>query len=159
MSGLNIIVGKKEHTLELIDNGSGVEIEFTYRLPSNKERVRFQNQAVQIRGRKTVIKNQEAALKLVKPLIKSFRFPQEEVDTHIRIEKDGQFESLSCNTQDPGYHEAWREVLAKGVPGMLETLGLRVFSGVTDADSNVEFGRDDDDAEDGEEEAPAPPTF
>ena len=149
---VNVVIGLgKNLTKHLIDNGSGLEIEFTHRLPTNKERVRYQSEAVSFKGKKMVIKNQSAARHLVKLLLLSFRFPREDPNTWLHIEKDGALVPLSCDTTAPGYFKEWPEVVEQVAPGMLETLGMQVFAGVSDADSNIEFdhgyGDDEDDDE------------
>ncbi len=146
MSEIKIVIGKRRPVKRLRDQASGVEIEFEYRLPSNNERVKYQREAIARKGRKVVVKSAAAARKLVQPLIQSFRFPDPDPDTQIRWETDtGELVPLSCAPGDPGYREDWLPILERAVPGMLESLGLMVFAGVTDAEGEVEFGYEDED--------------
>lgn len=155
MSKLNIIVGKKAHTKKLVDQGSGVEIEFSYRLPTNPERMQYQRKAIKVKGRKTVIKSSAAARELVQPLITGFKFPTPDLDTQIRWEdSQGQFQALSCVAGDPGYHEDWKEGLTQAVPGMIETLGNLIFAGVVDGEGSVEFGYEDEEEVEAETDRP-----
>ena len=142
---VNIVVGRERHVKRLVDQASGVEIEFEYRLPTNNERIRYQREAVANRGRKVVLKGAAAARELVQTLIQGFRFPSPDPDTQIRWENDqGEWVSLSCRPGDPGYREDWLAILERAVPGMLEALGMMVFAGVRDADGEIEFGYEEE---------------
>ena len=136
---LKIVVGKGMYKQAFIDQGTGVEIEYEYRLPVNKERIRFQNEAMGTKGKKVVIKSQAACRKLVLPLIKAFSFPNEDIDTWIKVEKDGTLHPLSCDPRDPGFEQEWAQVLTQTVPGTLEMLGSYIFAGAQSAESSIEF--------------------
>jgi hypothetical protein len=140
MSEPKIIVGKKNLSKTLVDDGTGVEIKFDYRPPTNNERLTYQRKAVKTRGKKIVLKSAAAARELIAPLITGFSFPNPDPDTQIRVEvEDGNLVPLSCDAGDPGYVETWREVLARYVPAMLEILGNKVFAGVAEEGDLVEF--------------------
>ena len=152
MSELKIVVGEGgDHRRTLVDRGSGVAIEFSYRLPTNQERLAYQRDAFR-RGRKRiVIRTEAAALEHVQPLLDGFKFPyaDEEPASTIRWEDpEGSLVVLSCRPGDPGYREDWRDILRQAVPHMLAVLGAQIFGGVSeDAGMEVVRGLDLDEAE------------
>lgn len=139
MSEPKIIVGKPTLIKTLVDEGTGVEIEFTHRQPTNAERLAYQREAIQSKGKKIVLKSAAAAREKVKPLITSFRFPNADPGTQLRVELAEGEVPLSCDTQDPGYMPAWRDVLARYVPQMLEVLGNKIFAGTSEPGDMVVF--------------------
>ena len=156
-SEFKVVIGLgNNHTKHLMDSGSGLEVEFSHRLPTNRERIRYQNEAVAIKGKKMVIKSQGAARHLVKQLLTSFRFPNADPNTWLHVEKDKEMVPVSCEATAPGFVSEWRELFEKVAPGMLENLGMQVFAGVSDADSNIEFDHGyGDEEEEGDEESPS----
>ena len=157
MSEPKIVVGKKELSKTLVDAGTGVEILFNYRRPTNNERLTYQRKAVKTKGSKIVLRSAATARELITPLISSFRFPSPDPDTQIRVEVEGgELVPLSCDAGDPGYVEKWRAVLDKAVPAMLETLGNKVFAGVAEEGELVEFEYGDEEEGGAAEAAPGP---
>ncbi|MFH2124926.1 MAG: hypothetical protein ABIK12_00315 [Pseudomonadota bacterium] len=139
MGEFKLAVGKKDLSKTLVDDGTGVEIKFSYRRPTNNERITYQRKAIKSKGKKIVLKNAAAAREMIKPLLTGFSFPNPDPDTQILIEVEGGLVPLSCANSDPGYVEAWREALDQGVPQMLENLGQKIFAGVSEAGDLVEF--------------------
>ena len=137
-------IGSGTHKMELIDSGSGIEIEFEYRLPTNNERIKYQKDAMKSKGKKLVMATQAAARKHALPLIQAFRFTSEEPDTRLNLfdDTDKLMGPLSCTPGDPGYQENWREIIGKYLPGIVEVLGNRLFSGVQDAGLDIVFDAD-----------------
>jgi hypothetical protein len=145
-----VVVGDGEAlTKRLVDDGSGVEIKFTYRLPTNQEKIKYNRESAKAQGKKVVIKTRAAARRAVLPLIEGFRFPRKDIKTRIHIEIGGKLEALSCQKGDPGYVPEWRNILTQTVPGMLETLGMSIFAGVSDDAVGIVF-EDDGEYDDGE---------
>ena len=120
-------------------------------LPTNQQRVKYQKEATATRGKKVVIKSQTAARKHVKQLLTGFRFPDEDPNTQIKVEIGGDLHPISCTEGDPGYIKGWKQVLEQTVPGVLETLGMQIFSGAQDAESGIifDYGEDDEGEPDG----------
>lgn len=142
MGDLKIVVGQEgAHKRTLVDRGSGVAVEFHYRLPTNQERIAYQQAAVRRTRKRVVVRPEAAALEHVVPLLEGFRFPyqDEDPDSTIRWENpQGQLVVLSCRASEPGYREDWRDILRQAVPHMLATLGLGIFGGVVE-DSPTEL--------------------
>ena len=149
---MNLIIGSgRTHAKTLSDAGTGVEIRFTYRLPTNAERVAYEKAATKFTGRgKMVIKAGEAARKAVLPLLEEFEFPsgREHPETTIRMEKHGQEVPISSGSGEPGYLPNWRQMLDKAVPHMIQALGSKVFAGLGDDEGRIEVDYGVSDVED-----------
>lgn len=154
MPEFNLVVGKVSPSKILMDPGSGAKVEFFYRLPTNQERLAYGRRSMIQKGKKVKINVLQAAIDSAKPLITSFSFPDPDPDTQIRWQTDDGLVPLSCQEGEPGYHEQWPEVLAQAVPGMVEMLGLAVFTGVKEVVNSSPFEIDDGSDDDGKGEEP-----
>ncbi len=145
MSELRIVIGQEgEHTRTLVDRGSGVAVEFIYRLPTNQERLAYQRDALRKTRKRVIVRTEAAALEHVQPLLEGIRFPYaaDDPESTIRWGDPGEaLVALSSQPGDPGYRDDWRDILVQAVPHMLAVLGSQIFGGVVE-DTGVEVVRD-----------------
>lgn len=109
-----------QNVIEIKDELAGVIHEFYYRLPTNKERVQYQAGLVRREGNKVINCALRQQLEFGAKILTGFKKGS--------ISVGGQ--AIASDPDDPGYCESWKDVLCKGAPDLVQTVGRVVFDGI-----------------------------
>jgi hypothetical protein len=121
------ILSPEDNTLTMIDNVSGSEIVFTYRMPTTAERTAYANAAWPRRGNKVKNETTKARLTYGERILKSIR------DGDFLVPVNGKNEPLSSTPGNPGYREDWKALVMQFAPDLVELLAARVFDASAEA--------------------------
>ncbi|MDY7002154.1 MAG: hypothetical protein SVS15_10295, partial [Thermodesulfobacteriota bacterium] len=129
--------------------------EFLYRLPTNQERIEFQNRIIQRKGGKVLVRKDLFSLyvEFGALVLTGFKPGTLSVDGKIisSDSKDDEFvgaQHAAPSQSDNGcyYYADWKDLLQQAAPDMLAVIGRVVFSGaqVAGGDEVFEIAEDND---------------
>ncbi|MBW1777097.1 MAG: hypothetical protein JRJ54_05815 [Deltaproteobacteria bacterium] len=121
------ILGASLHTLRVIDNLSGSEIELTYRMPTTKERAAYTSESFRRERNRLVTRLVETRLKYGAQILTGIR------DGDFAVEKDGAIRAISSNAASPHYDPEWKEKVVQYAGHLVEILAATVFEGSAEA--------------------------
>lgn len=111
----------KTNTIEVSDPVSGDIHVFTYRNPTNKERIKLQSALIVKSGRKIVVTadTQGIFARFTASILTGFVAGTFAVDGNL----------ISSDPDDQYYYEGWKDLLVEVAPDILAVIGRQLFEG------------------------------
>ncbi len=130
MSGREV-VDVDENIAEIFDPVCGENLEFTYRLPTNQERVKYQGMITNRKGNVVVTKEYSTQLKGGGWIITGYKKIKEGNKKVWPFSAKGK--PFSSDPTDPSFRPDWKALLTKGAPELVAAVGKIAFTGGVDA--------------------------
>lgn len=130
MSGREV-VDIDENIAEIFDPVCGANIEFTYRLPTNQERVKYQGLLTNRKGNVVVTKEYSTQLKCGGWIVTGYK--KIKVDDKMIWPFSAKGIPFSSDPSDPGFKPDWKALVIKGAPELVAAVGKVAFTGGVDA--------------------------
>lgn len=119
------------NVLTLMDKLSGGELEFYHRLPTNDERVAYDNAMTKRKGAKVVVSRdyQITQAKYGARLLTGFKKGDFAVDG----------KAISSDQADPDFYPQWKNLLFRKRPDLLAHVARTIMSSVAQAELGIDF--------------------
>lgn len=143
------ILSAAGNSLRLIDNLSGSQIEFYYRLPTTREHTAFQNECIQRKGRKVVNRYPETRLKYGMKILTGIRPGDFEIDDGA-----GGTRPIASDNAHKDFLADWRDHVEKYAGDLVQLLAAHVFETPASIDDQENGDKSIDDQDDDEDIEP-----
>lgn len=108
-------------SLKIEDNISGDSVTLYYTLPTNKQRLAYQNASVERHNGRIVNRTVEARQKYGLEILTGVKAGD------LEIEQNGKWVPLVTDPAQPGYREDWKDIVLEQAADLVELLAAQVF--------------------------------
>lgn len=126
------VMSEEPNELRIQDNISGSEIVLYYRMPTTAEAVRYENELIQRRGRKTISRVGETRQKYGPMILEGFR----EGDFERKVE--GRYVPIASDKESPHFDPEWKAHVCKYASDLVGLLARHVFESSAEVEEEEE---------------------